>query len=145
MADRAFVPCQPSCDELSNLAGRACETRHSAERARSFYAGFTRRGLRVREASPPPSPRAQDAKGRTPMARDRAARSRRQFVRGGLAVAGVGLLAGCGVLSPRAPQPTKVVRLGHLEAGSPTAVVEGNREALREGLREHGYVEGQNL
>ena len=41
--------------------------------SRMVYAGVTRRGLRAREASPPPPPSARPAKGRTPMARDRAA------------------------------------------------------------------------
>jgi putative tryptophan/tyrosine transport system substrate-binding protein len=40
-----------------------------------------------------------------------------------------------------APQPTKVPRIGYQGAGSP----DENEEAFRQGLRELGYVEGQNI
>jgi putative ABC transport system substrate-binding protein len=44
-------------------------------------------------------------------------------------------------------QPVKVYRIGYLGGGpTPTSPVQArNREALLEGLRERGYVEGQNL
>ncbi len=41
-----------------------------------------------------------------------------------------------------AQQPTKVPRIGWLGSGSPAA---SRAEAFRQGLRERGYVEGQNL
>jgi ABC-type uncharacterized transport system substrate-binding protein len=47
-----------------------------------------------------------------------------------------------------AQQPTKVYRIGRLAAGSPPEVspfVQRTAEAFRQGLRELGYVEGQNL
>src|SRR5919109_267559 len=73
--------------------------------------------------------------------------SRRQFLQGSLALAGLGLLSGCA--PPPLPwpgqPPTKAVRLGWLSvaaAGPSTAPL---IEALRQGLREHGWVEGQNL
>ena len=63
--------------------------------------------------------------------------SRRQFVQG-VGVAGFGLLAGCGPPPWQAQPAPKVYRLGYLGA-SPLP------EPFREGLRELGYVEGQNL
>jgi putative ABC transport system substrate-binding protein len=66
--------------------------------------------------------------------------SRRGFVQGAGAV-GLGLLAGCGRWPGQTPAPTKVYRVGYLGM-DPTAP---EHEAFREGLREYGYVEGQNL
>ena len=43
-----------------------------------------------------------------------------------------------------AQQPKKVYRIGFLSAGSPASMA-ARVEALRHGLREHGYVEGQNI
>ena len=40
--------------------------------------------------------------------------TRRRFLRDGLALAGLGLLAGCGILPPQAQQPAKVPRIGYL-------------------------------
>ena len=40
-----------------------------------------------------------------------------------------------------AQQPKKVPRIGYQGAGSP----DENEEAFRQGLRELGYVEGQNI
>ena len=69
--------------------------------------------------------------------------SRRRFVQGA-GMAGLGLLAGCGRLpwqtaQARAPQTW---RLGVLSARPDNR---GLETELREGLRELGYVEGQNL
>ncbi len=64
---------------------------------------------------------------------------RRDFLRGGLALAGLGLLAGCGIGSPPAP-PVQVRRIGVL-GDAPASVW----DAFREGMGEHGWVEGQNL
>jgi hypothetical protein len=67
--------------------------------------------------------------------------SRRRFVQGA-GVAGLGLLAGCGGLPWQAPP--KVHRLGYLSNSSPTD--EATRlDAFQQGLREYGYVEGQNI
>lgn len=67
--------------------------------------------------------------------------SRRQFLRGSATLAALGFLGSHEV----AGQPTgKVPRIGFLAVGSR----EGRAfmiEGLRQGLREHGYVEGQNL
>lgn len=41
--------------------------------------------------------------------------------------------------------PAKVSRIGFLGAGSPTPEIWKLIEPFRQGLRDHGYVEGQNL
>ncbi len=68
-------------------------------------------------------------------------RGRRRFLRGSLALAGLGLCAGCGVLQPRVQQPAEVRRIGYL------SIVAGSShfEAFRQGLHDLGYVEGQNI
>jgi putative ABC transport system substrate-binding protein len=69
--------------------------------------------------------------------------SRRRFVQGA-SVAGLGLLAGCGRLWGHAGAVPSVHRLGYLTAR--TAEAESHLvEAFREGLRDLGYIEGQNL
>jgi putative tryptophan/tyrosine transport system substrate-binding protein len=65
--------------------------------------------------------------------------SRRRFVVG-LGAAGLGLVAGCTGL-PGLTQHAKIPRVGYL-AWEPSAP---EHEAFRQGLRELGYVEGQNL
>jgi putative tryptophan/tyrosine transport system substrate-binding protein len=70
--------------------------------------------------------------------------TRRQFLRGTLALAGLSLLSGCGMLPLPGQQAGKVPRIGFLAVGSR----EGRApliEAFLQGLREHGYVEGQNI
>ena len=66
--------------------------------------------------------------------------SRRRVLQGGLTLAGLGLLAGCGVLPPGA-QPARIRRIGVLGEDSTAS----RWDAFREGLRELGYVDGQNL
>jgi putative tryptophan/tyrosine transport system substrate-binding protein len=61
--------------------------------------------------------------------------SRRQFMAG---AAGLGLLAGCGRLPGQAPP--RAARIGYL-AGAPSP----QDNDLRQGLREAGYVEGENV
>ena len=66
--------------------------------------------------------------------------SRRQFLQCSLALVGISLLSGC----EKAPSPSKVPRIGFLAVGSRegrTFLIEG----LLQGLRELGYVEGQNI
>src|SRR5215210_2712889 len=66
-------------------------------------------------------------------------KARRQFLRGTLALAGLGLMSGCGV--QLRPQPSaKVPRIGYLMIARTPAV-----DAFLEGMRDHGYVEGENL
>jgi putative tryptophan/tyrosine transport system substrate-binding protein len=67
--------------------------------------------------------------------------SRRQFVAG---AAGFGLLAGCGRLPGQAEQPAKVPHVGVLSliTADPSDV---DNAAFRQGLRDLGYSEGQNI
>src|SRR3954451_21825066 len=66
--------------------------------------------------------------------------SRRAFVLGAGA-AGLGLLAGCGRLPGQAEAPAKIARIGYLAANRTTPAP----QAFREGLREFGWIEGQNI
>jgi len=66
--------------------------------------------------------------------------SRRQLVQGA-GVLGAGLLAGCGRLPWQSP-PRKVYRIGYVRAETPPPA---DLEGFRHGLREHGYVEGENI
>ena len=71
-------------------------------------------------------------------------RSRRRFLQGSLALASFGLLSGCGLLPPRAEQPGRVARIGWLSLGSRETRAE-SLATFEQGLREHGYVAGENL
>jgi putative tryptophan/tyrosine transport system substrate-binding protein len=83
------------------------------------------------------------------MARDRAARTRRRFVRGGLTLAGLALLSGCGTMSLPWEQPPKVRQIGYLSPDSPPPPDSPPQHAavstFVRGLRDLGYVEGQNI
>jgi putative tryptophan/tyrosine transport system substrate-binding protein len=70
--------------------------------------------------------------------------SRRQVVQG---AAGLGLLAGCGRWPGQVAAPTKVPRIGYLSPGffSDEGLGSSLLAAFQQGLREHGYVEGQNI
>src|SRR5215216_929554 len=60
----------------------------------------------------------------------------------------IALLGGAAAwpLTARAQQPAKLVRLGFLSSASVSSpVYKRNLEALRAGLRDFGYIEGQNL
>jgi putative ABC transport system substrate-binding protein len=70
--------------------------------------------------------------------------TRRKLLEGSLALAGLGLLAGCGRVLTEAPPSAKVPRVGHLFRGSPAATPVG-RSALEEGLRDLGYTVGQQI
>src|SRR6266540_5265207 len=70
--------------------------------------------------------------------------TRRGFLQGSLAVGGISLLSGCGMPPLPGQQAAKVPRIGFLAVGSR----EGRAfliEGFLQGLREHGYVEGQNI
>src|SRR4051812_17832295 len=71
--------------------------------------------------------------------------SRRQFVVGAGA-SSAALLAACGRLPWQAPKPARMPRVGYVGFAAPGAVPGGqNADALTDGLREVGYVEGHNL
>jgi putative ABC transport system substrate-binding protein len=64
--------------------------------------------------------------------------SRRHFLRGSLALAGLGLLAGCGAVPVPGQGAARTPRIGYLAPGGP------NENFLR-GLREHGYEDGRTI
>ena len=64
---------------------------------------------------------------------------RRRFVQTGLAVAGAGALAGCGLVSLPGQRSTGPRRIGYLEAGTNPSSI----EEFRAGMRDLGHVEGQ--
>jgi putative ABC transport system substrate-binding protein len=67
--------------------------------------------------------------------------NRRRFLRGGLGLAGLGLLAGCGVV-PSQPLP-RSAKIGVLSTLALDPSPEGT--AFREALRDLGYAQGRNL
>ena len=69
--------------------------------------------------------------------------SRRHLLRGTLALVGFGVVSGCGLLRPPGQQPAKVPRVGFLAPG--TLHENPRAEGLRQGLRDHGYVEGESI
>src|SRR4051812_30346199 len=69
---------------------------------------------------------------------------RRQLLRGGLALAGFGLLAGCGVVPAPWQRPTGIPTIGLLTL-SLNPVRAEFIESFKEGLRDLGYVEGGTL
>ncbi|HZO27098.1 MAG TPA: ABC transporter substrate-binding protein [Chloroflexota bacterium] len=72
--------------------------------------------------------------------------SRRWFLQGSLAVVGGGLLSGCSVPPHLAQQRSTVLWLGFLHPGvSTSAGMRTFQAAFLDGMREWGYVEGQDL
>jgi hypothetical protein len=67
--------------------------------------------------------------------------SRRRLIRGSLALTSLSLLAGCGLVSLPGLRPPGPRRIGYLDAGTNSPLV----EPVRDGLRELGYVEGQTI
>jgi len=59
-------------------------------------------------------------------------------------MAGLGLLAGCGMLPPAAAPAARMRRVGYL-SNRPGFTLSSNEEALRQGLRELGYAEGKDI
>jgi putative tryptophan/tyrosine transport system substrate-binding protein len=70
--------------------------------------------------------------------------SRRQFVQSAGAV-GAGLMAGCGRWPGRAPPDARLPVIGYLSGGAAATVNPVFAEALRQGLRDYGYTEGQHV
>jgi len=69
-------------------------------------------------------------------------RGRRGFLRGGLALAGLGLASACGGMPLPWQRATKIPRIGYLGLTSTSAP---QLQGLRDGLRELGYQEGQTI
>ena len=69
---------------------------------------------------------------------------RRSFLQGGLALASIGVAAGCGQASPPWQRPAKVPRVGILPLTTPASGA-SLLDAFRGGLRDLGYVEGQTI
>jgi putative ABC transport system substrate-binding protein len=63
---------------------------------------------------------------------------RRQFI------SALGGAAAAWPVAARAQRPTRIFKIGHLESGSPSSSP-NLLAAFRQGLRERGYVEGQNF
>ena len=69
---------------------------------------------------------------------------RRDFLRHGLALAGCGLLSGCGLSPAPWQQTSRIPRIGYLGPGT-TGPYPALLNSFRQGLRDLGYVEGQNM
>ena len=68
---------------------------------------------------------------------------RRRFLQGGLALAGLGLVSGCGVLPSPAPRPARPARVGLL---SPYSLEPSPESAtFRQALRDLGYRDGREV
>ena len=77
-------------------------------------------------------------------------RSRRHFLQGSLALAGVSLLAGCEVAPSPAKQPPRVPRIGYLCPVCPSSFVgppppASTNAAFVEALRDLGHVDGETV
>src|SRR5215213_11355430 len=68
---------------------------------------------------------------------------RRGFLRGSIAIAGVGLLSGCGLVPGLKPPTAKVPRVGMLLFYSDAAAPQP--QAFLQGMRELGYVDGESV
>jgi putative tryptophan/tyrosine transport system substrate-binding protein len=80
------------------------------------------------------------------MARDKALRlDRRRLLRGGLALASLSLLTGCGLPPLPWQQPSRVHRIGYLANGPPSPTSDAQFAAFKQAMRDLGYVEGQDF
>jgi len=70
-----------------------------------------------------------------------AAPDRRRFLRGSLALASLGLVAGCGLLTRTVP-PTRMTRVGILSPGGQSGGM-GVVDNFKQGMTDLGHVEGQ--
>jgi putative tryptophan/tyrosine transport system substrate-binding protein len=70
---------------------------------------------------------------------------RRSLLRAGLAMAGLGLLSGCGVISIPSRGSTRVRRIGILSPGPRDDVATMMIAPFLDGLRELGYAEGRDV
>jgi putative tryptophan/tyrosine transport system substrate-binding protein len=79
------------------------------------------------------------------MALDRTRHPRRRFLRGGLALAGLGLLPGCSVPPLPWQPPPRVRRVGYLTIGAPPANRRPRIEHVKETLRDLGWIEDRDI
>ena len=79
------------------------------------------------------------------MAHHRVAPTRRRFLQGGIAVAGVGLLSACGLVPPFGRPAAKIPRVGMLVFYSNASALEPQVFAFLRGMHEAGYVDGQSV
>jgi putative ABC transport system substrate-binding protein len=70
---------------------------------------------------------------------------RRQLLQSSLAVAGLSLLSGCGLVSSPGQQLAAPRRIGFLESGGNSGGNTSTLTPFRDGLRGLGYVEGENI
>jgi putative ABC transport system substrate-binding protein len=75
---------------------------------------------------------------------DERSQGRRRFLKASLAVAGIGLAAACSLPPPPWQQTPTTPRIGYLGPGT-TGPYPMFLDAFRQGLRDLGYVEGQNI
>jgi putative tryptophan/tyrosine transport system substrate-binding protein len=68
-------------------------------------------------------------------------RARRSFLQSSLVLVGAGMLVGCGARSLAGARPTGPRRIGYLES----LVNQITFEPFRDGLRDLGYVDGENI
>jgi putative tryptophan/tyrosine transport system substrate-binding protein len=78
------------------------------------------------------------------VAPDRSRHTRRHLLQGSLALAGIGVLSGCGLPPPGWQRP-KVARVGVLSESAADPQEARFGQAFRLGLRERGWLEGENL
>jgi putative ABC transport system substrate-binding protein len=71
--------------------------------------------------------------------------NRRQLLQGGLALAGLGLLSGCGLSSLPWQQTPKIPRIGYTWNGPVSPTFTSLRDAFLEGMHELGYREDQTF
>ena len=69
--------------------------------------------------------------------------SRRRFLQGSLALAGLSLLSGCGIVAPGAYQPKRISQLGLFHVGLDH--IPPSLDTLREELRSLGHEDGQTI
>lgn len=71
--------------------------------------------------------------------------NRRRFLQRGLALAGLGLTAGCTVPLPPWRPSARIRRVGYLTIGAPPANRRPRIENVKEALRELGWIEGRDI
>jgi putative ABC transport system substrate-binding protein len=69
---------------------------------------------------------------------------RRQFLLGGMALAGMGFVAGCGTVRLPWTSTPKLHTIGYL-GGPPNPTFEGFYAAFKQGMSDLGYIEGQTF